>query len=179
MQRNKNAPTPAEANEALVEQIRANVAFEHAVVSVLVGAGLCGVLKFAISFVLDLVAGAGLFNAIGAAGFSALVIMLLYFLIGFAAGAVVIAPLFRILEKSKRRSGGPYGAAALAVAGLALIIIGALPAAPGPTLSAVAAVILATIATSVLFARRMTPHWAAAEAEERAKDAAPVTFRLH
>jgi len=172
-------PIETAANEALVEQIRANVAFEHVVVSVLAGAGVCGRLKFLLSVAFKIAGGIGPLSAVSASAFSALVVALLFFLIGFAAGAVIITPLFRYLEKAKRRSGGPYGAAALAVAAFTLIIIGAMPNTSGPSLSAALAVLVATLATSVIFARRMAPHWAAVEAEERANAGAPITFRLN
>ncbi len=178
MRRNKNAPTPAEASEALVEQIRANVAFENSVVSVLAGAGLCGVLLLALNVGLLFAAGSISISTLLSALFASVVFTFLFFLIGFAAGAAIVTPLFLMLEKSRRRSGWPYGAAAIGVAAAALIAATAIPAARGPSLAAVIAVFSATVATSIIFARRMAPHWAAAEAEER-KAAAPIGFRLH
>ena len=177
MRRNSNTPS-TEANEALAEQIRANVAFEHIAVAVLAGAGVCGAAIFFLQLALSIANGVGITAAALSAIFAALVFALLFFLVGFAAGAVIVTPLFRLLENAKRRSGWPYGAVALAVAMSALIIAGALPGVDAPGLASIVAVIGASIATSVIFARRMKPLWIAAEAEDRAKESAPITFRL-
>lgn len=178
MQPNKNAPSPAGAREALVEQIRANVAFEQIVVSVLAGAGICGLVFLALQVSALLVGGSFSMSTLLSAFFAAIIFAFLFFLIGFAAGAAIVTPLFRMLENARRRSGWPYGAAAMAVAVLSLIIAGALPAAQAPGASAVISVIGATVATSIIFARLMAPHWAAAEAEERRAAAAPIEFTL-
>ncbi len=177
MRRNRNTPS-TEANEALAEQIRANVAFEHIVVAVLAGAGACASMIFVLQLVLSLADSVGILAAAFSAILSALVYGLLFFLIGFAAGAVIVTPLFRLLENAKRRSGWPYGAAALGVAGAALIVAGALPGVEAPGFASIVAVIAASIVTSLIFARSMKPLWVAAAAEEAQAASAPVTFRL-
>ncbi len=178
MQRNRNAPSTADARDALVEQIRANVAFEHIVVSVLAGAGICGLLFMALQLGVLIIAGSISFSTLLSTLFATVIFAFLFFLIGFAAGAAIVTPLFRMLEKSRRRSGWPYGAAAIGVAAISMIAATALPAAQAPGVAAITAVFIATIFTSVIFARRMAPHWAAAEAEERENAAAAIEFRL-
>ena len=178
MPRNSNTPS-TEANEALLEQLRANAAFEHIAVAVLAGAGICGALVFVLQLGLRIADGVSITSAALPAVFAALVFTLLFFLIGFAAGAVIITPLFGFLEKTKRRSGWPYGAAALGVAVAALIIASALPGLSAPGVVSTVSVIASSIATSVIFSRRMKPFWIAAAAEEaRAAASAPITFRL-
>ncbi len=178
LRRNRNAPSTAEANEALIEQIRANVAFEHIVVSVLAGAGVCSAILLTLRVGALLITGSLSVSTLLSALFASVVFLFLFFLVGFAAGAAIVTPLFRALEKSRRRSGWPYGAAALGVAAASLIAATAVPAAQGPSLAAVVSVIAASIVTSIIFARRMAPHWAAAEAAEREAAAAPLGFRL-
>lgn len=171
-------PSEISTNEALVEQIRANVAFEQIVVSVLAGAGVCSLAFLALRIGALIVGGSFSMSTLLSAAFAAIVFAFLFFLIGFAAGAAIVTPLFRMLENSRRRSGWPYGAAAIAVAVMSLIIAGALPAAQAPGATAIISVIGATIVTSIIFARLMAPHWAAAEAEERRAAAAPIEFTL-
>lgn len=175
---NRNAPSPNDGREALVEQIRANVAFEQIVVSVLAGAGVCSLAFLALRVGALIVGGSLSMSTLLSAAFGAIVFAFLFFLVGFAAGAAIVTPLFRMLEKSRRRSGWPYGAAAIAVAFLSLTIASALPAAQAPGVTAIISVIGATIVTSVIFARLMAPHWAAAEAEERRAAATPIEFTL-
>lgn len=177
MRRNSNTPL-TEANEALAEQIRANTAFEHIAVAVLAGAGVCGAAVFVLQLGLSISNGVSITTAALSAIFAALVFALLFFLIGFAAGAIIVTPLFRLLENAKRRSGWPYAAAALGVAGASLIIAGALPGVEAPSVPSIVSVVGASIATAVIFARRMKPFWIAAAAEEAQAAAAPVTFRL-
>ena len=176
---NNQAPTTAEAREALVEQIRANVAFEHIVVSVLVGASLCGALAFALHLAVAVFGGGVSFSTLLAVIVAALILAFLFFLIGFAAGAVIVTPLFRALEKAKRRSGWPYGAAAIGVAVLSLIAADAMPGAAGPGVVGAVSVVTASLATAILFARRMEPLWAAARAEEAAEAAQTGPLQLH
>lgn len=175
---NRNAPSPTDGRAALVEQIRANVAFEQIVVSVLAGAGICSLVFLALRVATLFIGGSFSMSTLLSAVFAAIVFAFLFFLIGFAAGAAIVTPLFRMLENSRRRSGWPYGAAAIAVAVLSLIIAGALPAAQAPGVTAIISVIGATIVTSIIFARLMAPHWAAAEAEERRAAETHIEFTL-
>ncbi len=175
---NRNAPLTDNAREALVEQIRANTAFEHIAISVLSGSVICGVAAFILRIAVALIGGRFAIDAIFAAFFSGLVLTLLFFLIGFASGAVVISPLFRFLEKQKRRTIGPYAAAVTAIAGASLIVASVLPGAGTPGLVTIVAVLAASGATIVIFTRRMKSIWAAAAAEEKAADARPITFRI-
>lgn len=178
MQPNKNAPSAADGREALVQQIRANVAFEHIVVSVLAGAGICSFVFLTLRLIVLVAAGSFSVSTLLSAVFAAIIFAFLFFLIGFAAGAAIVTPLFLALEKSRRRSGWPYGAAAIGVATLSLVAASALPAAQAPSIAAIIAVMGATVMTSIIFARLMAPHWAAAQAEEQKNAAAPITFRL-
>jgi uncharacterized protein YacL len=146
--------------------------------ALLAGAGFCGVASFVLQLVAGVFAGGASVSAILTYAVNALVLSFLFFVIGFAAGAIVVTPLFRMLEKAKRRALSPYAAAALGVAAASLIAAGALPWAAGPSLVSIIAVMLASIVTTLVFGARMSPVWRAAEKEEAAS--APTTpFRLH
>jgi len=160
------APDPTE----LLEQIRANWAFEHLLASVLVGAGVAGALAFLIGVGAGLIANSTIFAAAAAAFAKALKIAFLVFLIGFLSGVLVIAPLFRMLERAKRRSGWPYVVAALAIAIAGLALVSNLRGAD-IGFDVAAPVIASSLVISVLFSRRMRPMWRAA-AKAEAEDAA-------
>jgi hypothetical protein len=152
-----------------VEEIRANVAFEHLVAAIVSGAALAA----AIFFVLDF-AGLVFAGALSAPNFLALILKsftlcIMVFLIGFLAGALIVTSLFKTLEKAKRRSVWPYLAASIGVTGFSLIMLFSLPGAGALDLALIIAVIAAGLFIALDFGRRMSPLWRASErAEEQA-----------
>ncbi len=149
-----------------VEEIRANVAFEHLVAAIVSGAALAG----SIFFVLDLT---GLFfaGALSAPNLLALILRsltlcIMVFLIGFLAGALIVTSLFKALEKVKRRSVWPYLAASIGVIAISLITLFSLPNAGAPEMALIIAVIAAGLFIAIDFGRRMTPLWRAVERAE-------------
>lgn len=181
MRKRQIDPGAVSSDDRIFEQIRANVAFEHIVVAVLSGAALCGAISLILQLAAMLVAGVFSFGVLLTIFMNALIAGFVFFLVGFAGGALIVTPLFRMLEKSRRRSGWPYGAAALGVAVASLIAASTMPFAGAPSLFAIFAVIASSIATALIFARRMKPLWAAATAEEAAAEQAGASsqFRLH
>ncbi len=168
MQPSNRPPTPAEAREAVIEDIRANVAFENIALALIAGAGFCGAASFILQLGAAIFAGGVSFGGLMLIAVNAAVLSFLFFVVGFGAGAVIITPLFRALEKAKRRTLSPYAAAALAVAATSLIAAGVLPWGGGPSALAIAAVLAATAVTAAVFGARMVPVWRAAEKEEAA-----------
>ncbi len=162
----QKTPDPAE----IFEQIRANWAFEHLIVSVLAGAGVGGALTFLAALGGALITNGGIIAALGPALAKSVLIAVLIFLIGFLSGVLLIAPLFRALERAKRRSVWPYVAAALIIAGLALALVSNVRAAHPVGPGVAAPVLTASVVIAVLFARRMRPLWRAAEKAELAED---------
>lgn len=155
----------------IIEQIRTNWAFEHMIVAVLTGAGVGGALTFLTALGGALLSHAGLGPALGPAFVKAVLVAFLVFLIGFLSGVVIVAPLFRAMERARRRSVWPYAVALLAIAAVALALASNLsgPAGVGP--GVVMAVVASSVVIAVLFARRMRPLWRAAEkAEAEAAD---------
>ncbi len=153
----------------MVEEIRANVAFEQLIGSLVSGAALGGACYFVVGFIVLLVTGGlsapGVFSLV----LSTLTACLSIFLIGFFAGVVVVTPLFKALEKAKRRNVWPYAAAALGVCVASLITLANLPRLPNPGLASIVAVLSAGLFTAFDFGRRMDPIWQSVKrAEEQA-----------
>lgn len=161
-----------------VEQIRANWAFEHLIAAVLAGAAIGGVLAFVWNLIDAFAAGQALAGALAASLTTGLLIAFLIFLIGFLSGVLVIAPLFRMFERTKRRSMWPYVVASLAIAAVALAFGSGLRGPPGVSLSVAVPVMISSLVIAVLFARRVRPLWRAAEKAE-AEEAAQEPKRLN
>ncbi len=160
-----------------VEEIRANVAFEHLVAAIVSGAALATAIFFVLGF-----AGLVFASALSAPNLLALILKsitlcIMVFLIGFLTGALIVTSLFKALEKAKRRSVWPYVAASIGVIGISLITLFSLPNAGAPDLALIIAVIVAGLFIAFDFGRRMSPLWrASARAEEQAVGA---VRRLH
>lgn len=149
--------------EDVLEQIRTNWAFEHLIVAVLTGAGVGGTLTFLWTLAAAF-SGASIGAVLASALTTGLLTAFLVFLIGFLSGVLVIAPLFRAMERMKRRSVWPYVAAFLVIAAAALALASGFRGPVGPNVAA--PVIISSIVIAVLFARRMRPLWRAAERAE-------------
>ncbi len=164
--------------QATIDQIRINVAFEEMVVSVLAGAGVGGALTFVLSLARTLMGGFSFLN-LTTLFLESLLVSILIFLIGFGASVIFGASLFAALEKRKRRNVWPYLGAAtgVAIAVFVLLAIG-VPGAGTIDLKAFTAIFTPALVVAFVFARRMQPHWRAAEKAE-AEALAPIVFRIH
>lgn len=169
----REKPDPGE----IVEQIRANWAFEHLIVAVLTGAGVGGALTFVWNLIAAVMSGVAIAATLLSALTTGVLVAFLIFLIGFLSGVLVIAPLFRAMEKMKRRGAWPYVAASLIIAAVALALGSSLRGPPGVGPDVAAPVMIASLVIAVLFARRMRPLWKAAEQAE-AGEAAQAPKRL-
>ena len=157
---------PTQHQAEIFEQIRANWAFEHLIVSVLTGAGVGGVLTFAIALGSVTISGALAASGIAAIFVKALLVTFLIFLAGFLSGVLIVAPLFRALEKAKRRSIWPYVAAFLAIAAAGLLLVSNMRGSASVGLDVAIPVMAASVVIAFVFARRIKPLWRAAERAE-------------
>ncbi|NOX83772.1 MAG: hypothetical protein GXP06_12470 [Alphaproteobacteria bacterium] len=160
-----------------VEEIRANVAFEHLVAAIVSGAALAAAIFFVLDFAALVFAG-----ALSAPNFLALILKsftlcIMVFLIGFLAGALIVTRMFKALEKAKRRSVWPYLAASIGVTGFSLIMLFSLQNAGAPEMALIIAVIAAGLFIAFDFGRRMSPLWRAVERAE--EQAVGTVRRLH
>ena len=163
--------------EALLEQLRANWAFEHLLVAVLTGTGVAAVLTLLFAAVSGFISGGALMPVLVGAAAKSMIVAFVVFLVGFLSGVLVVAPMFRRLERAKRRGVGPYIAASLMIAVAGLLLAGNLRGV-APSMGVSAPVIISSIVIAVLFARRVQPLWRASEQAER--EAASQGFRrLH
>ncbi len=153
----------------IAQEIRANVAFEQLIGSLVSGAAIGGGVFFALTFG-GLVLGRALsFSTLLSLLLTSLMAVLSIFLIGFIAGVIIVTPLFKALEKAKRRSAWPYIAASIGVCVFSLVALANLPRAPAPDVAVVISVFAAGLYIAFDFGRRMAPFWRAAErAEEQA-----------
>lgn len=151
--------------------MRVNIVFEHALSAILVAAAVGGGLKFIIHFPVKIIAGHSLFGALLSAMFSSLTLAAIIFLLGFLSSVVIVAPLFRVLEKAKRRTVWPYIATFI---GLGAIGLGAAASLPRIALdvSVVLSVLAACLSGGVIFSRSLKPVWRAAQRAETASGAA-------
>ncbi|MEM8772519.1 MAG: hypothetical protein AAGD92_12795 [Pseudomonadota bacterium] len=173
LRRSNPRPLTREDEARLIEQLRANIAFEHIAVSVLVGAGVAGALSFVANIALDAGLGGSVSILLATAFVRALITMFLVFLIGFFAGVAVMTPLFRAMEKAKRRSIPPYVAAAFAIALVALFLAGAFPGGSAPGPAGWVASLAGAGAMVFVFAQRIRSLWAAADRAETQDQSSP------
>ena len=161
----------------LKQKIRFNIAFEHLVLSVLTGAAFAGLFLFTWRFLAAAISGGLSFGVLLTTILGGAAMALSVFLIGFFAGVVVVMPLFRFLEKRKRRTVSAYLVAAIVIGAVALLAASSLPGVGAPT----AAVAISTLAASLLagaeFGRRLRPLWRAARKAEA--EQATNIVRLH
>lgn len=155
---------PADLKEIeLAGRLRANIVFETMLASVLYVTAAGGAAFFAGGVIWRISASAfsvgGLFIAI----FDAVAFAFTFFLSGFAFSLAIGIPLFRWSEKVKLRAAWPYFAASFGASFVLLALLGRTPSVEAP-LNAL--YLLAPIAATVLFARKMKPIWRAAERSE-------------
>lgn len=159
--------TDADQSEPLA-QIRANIAFEHLVVSTLIGAGAGAGLVFLHKVLVAVWFGGFSIGLVLLAALEAVLTSFLIFLTGFLSGALLIYPLFRWLEKKKRRSAWHYLAAAFAIS---LLIFAFLEKGPmymqQSYLEALVSIFFPAMIIALVFVRRMQPFWRTAERAER------------
>ena len=161
----------------ILETVNVNIAFEHMVFAVLTGAGVAGALTFMLSVGSAVIGGAFSFSVLLSAFLETLLASFMVFLVGFFASVMIGAPLFVMLEKSKRRNAWPYLAAALAVALIVFsFMTGHLPLAEDFNIAVVASIFIPAIVIALTFARSMKPYWLAAAREE---EIAQNIFRIH
>ena len=160
-------------NEEIVQQVRANVAFEHMVAAVLIGAGVSGAALFLMNEFFSLMKIGFSLGALVSIAMNAIWAAFLIFLGGFAAAVVFGVPLFLSLERAKYRRTWPFFVAAIAAHLIALALIsGGVPAIETP-----AALLFFTpgLLVAFLFARRIAPLW---EASRRAETNRTL-YRVH
>ncbi|GJL91039.1 hypothetical protein [Hyphococcus sp.] len=169
---------PSDPQQLTIEQIRSNIAFENMVVSVLAGAFSGGVMIFALKLV-QMLLGEISFSAVVSILLETIFVAIAIFLMGFFTSVAVGAPLYNILENSKRRTVWPYLVAALSVAIIVFAFsVGGLPSIADVKIETALAIFAPAIIIALTFARLMKPHWLAAKKAEDAA-AGPVYFRLH
>ncbi len=157
--------------EKVFAQVRANIAFEHMIVAVLIGAAASGALLFVVNNAVLIAKSAWSLAALASTVMATVYFVFLTFLAGFLAAVVVAMPLFLALERLKIRKVWPYAAAAAAVGFAALWIVGGQVPFERP---AETVFLLPGILMALLFGRRMRPIWRAVERAE----AQPAIYRV-
>jgi len=170
-------PTEHASAQQVYSHVRARVAFEQMVLSVLHGALLSAALVFAVRIL------AGLFGLnFGFVSFLTIItITLTYafvvFLTGFLSAVIVGVPLFQLLEARKFRQAWPYFAAAIFVELVFwLLVRGGFPDFVSLPIATSVSLVAPGVIIAALFARRMGPVWRQAENAERSRSAAIVRF---
>jgi hypothetical protein len=168
-------PGPADPDKVFSE-VRANIAFEHMIVAVLIAAAVSGAALFLLNAFFLIAKGAGSVSGVLSLGFNAVYFTFIAFLIGFLAAVVVGLPLFLALEKMKLRKVWPYVVAAILIEYAALSVRqGRVLMIDDLALPAGAVFFLPGILAAYLFGRRMRPIWRAAERAE----SQPAVYRVH
>lgn len=162
------------SNPRVASQIRANIAFEKMIASVLIVAGLSGAGHALLGIGERLSAGVLSPAGVGSAAFNAISFVFLFFLAGFAASVAVGIPLFLLTERAKVRKTWPFVLAALFVSFVFALAVGLAPSveAPGRSLYLVPG-----LAAAIIFGRKMQPFWLAADRADAA--VAANVFRLN
>lgn len=162
------APGPADPAQVF-SQIRANIAFEHMIVAVLIAAAASGAALLLLNGFFLIAKGAGGLASLLSITLDAIYFSFLAFLIGFFASVIVGLPLFLGLEKIKLRSAWPYvGVAVLIEYAIYSIRQGGVLMLDDLALPLGAVLFLPGVLAAVLFGRRMKPLWLAAERAEKA-----------
>jgi len=164
--------------QATIDQVRINVAFEQMVFAVFTGAAAGGALTFLLALARSLLGGFFLSGLVSQL-LESLLVSILIFLAGFVASVVFGAPLFAALEKRKRRNVWPYLGAASGVAIAVFVLLAiSVPGAASFSLDTIAAIFAPALVIAIVFSHGMKPHWRAAEKAE-AEAEGPVIFRIH
>ncbi|MEM9495056.1 MAG: hypothetical protein AAGA09_03555 [Pseudomonadota bacterium] len=149
-------------DEKIVRDVRLNVAFEHAITAVLVGALATGALSFLLAvFSIVFEGGFGLV-ALGGAFVSSLAKGFFVFIAGFFFSITVMTPLFALLERAQYRRGWPFFAAAVAVSLLIMLALeGQATALSRFGVDALAGIFFPALIIAALFVRAIAPYWRA------------------
>lgn len=160
------AQIPEAQQDELVEQIRAHIAFEHMLVSVLIGAGVSAAALFVVNNAVSLAKGGWGLAVLLSTAMSAVWFAFVAFLVGFGAVVVVGVPLFLALEKIPYRRLWPYLAAAVVLQYAAHALIFG----PPPLVETPAAFLIFApgLLIAGLFWRRIQPLWRAGRMENDA-----------
>lgn len=151
---------------ALYAQIRANIAFEHMVVAVLIAAATCGAVVFVLSLGETFLSARWAWSALFGAAYSAVVFSFVSFLIGFFSAVVVGLPLYIGLERLKIRRVWPYvGAGVIIELVAAGFVLKRLPLASDFLSLQNAPLLLPGVIAALVFGRRIKALWRAAERE--------------
>ena len=143
----------------IIEEIRSNVAFEQFIGSILTGAALGGVLFFSIHLTLGFIHKYAIGALLLSVTLQTMLLTFLIFLIGFFTGVFVINPLFKVLERAKRRTVWPYLAAVMGVVLFSLTVLSQLSQVVAPGNLLVAIVVASGLVIAFDFGRRMRPVW--------------------
>lgn len=155
---------PADLNETeLAGRLRANIVFETMLASVVYVAAAGGAVYFAAGafwrFGASAFSAGSLFNAL----YDAAAFTFTFFLSGFAFSLAIGIPVFHLSEKMKLRAAWPYFAASFGASFVFLALLGRTPSIEAPLNTLY---LIAPIAATILFARKMKPIWRAAEKSE-------------
>lgn len=152
--------------DPLSTQIRANIAFEHMVVAVLIAAAASGGAVFVLAGGEAIVSGRQIVPALFGAFYNAMQFAFVAFLIGFFSAVAVGLPLFLALEKIRLRKVWPYVAAGAAIELVAAgFVLKRIPFAGDFLSFENAPLLLPGVLAAAIFGRRMRPLWKAAERE--------------
>ena len=153
-------------DEDVIDEIRINVVFEKFLYSTLTGAALSAALFFAYAIADQMLTNGisvyVIFNSIGRALSAAAFV----FLSGFLASVVVVAPIFKFMERTKRREPTVYYAAAVACF---IIFILAKSAIDGGRIPAPATLVIVAITVTFIarnFVQALLPLWRALAAQD-------------
>lgn len=164
--------------QATIDQVRINVAFEQMVFAVFAGAAAGGALTFLLALARSVFTGF-FWSGLVSQFLEALFVSILIFLVGFGSSVIFGAPLFAALEKRKRRNVWPYLGAAGGIAISVFVFLAiSVPAAASFRLDTIVAIFAPALIVATVFSRGMQPHWRAAEKAE-AEAEGPVIFRIH
>lgn len=155
---------PAELYEnELAGRLRANIVFETMLASVLYVTAAGGAAFFVGGVIWRLAASAAAVSGVFYSLFDAVAFAFTFFLSGFAFSLAIGIPVFRLSEKMKLRAAWPYFAASFGVSFIFLALLGRTPSIAAPQN---ALYLIAPIAATVLFTRKMKPIWRAADKSE-------------
>ncbi|MEQ8176947.1 MAG: hypothetical protein RIC52_00015 [Amphiplicatus sp.] len=160
------AQIPQAREDELVAQIKAHIAFEHMLVSVLIGAGVSAAALFVVNNAVSLAKGGWSLAIFLATGLDAVWFAFVVFLVGFGAVVAVGVPLFLALEKVPYRRLWPYILAAVILQYAAhALIFGPPPLFEKP---ATFLIFAPGLLMAGLFWRRIQPLWRAGKMENEA-----------
>lgn len=170
-----SGPQPS---DDVYSQIRANLAFEHMLVAMVIAAAASGAADLVYKLAEALIAGAFGLGALFFALWRGFAFACVSFLIGFFAIVVAGLPLFMALERIKLRKAWPYVAAAIVIELIvAGVFAGGVPMLADYMKGGRWLFFLPGVLAAFLFGRSIRPLWRAAEREET--QTTPTIYRIH